>query len=203
MPPRLAGLAPLRGGVRDGTSLQPLARAGGMPRQAMPASGSPHPAADPFPADSFTAELLALAPRLRAFLRRLSGADVDDLAQETWARAWRSRASFDRDCGDLAAWLMRIAFRTYLDHRSKRSPDALGDRDVAGGESAQALATWRDEVEVALACLTPIERDIVLRFHRDRFPVAEIAIALRMPEGTVKSHLHRARVKLAERGRVM
>ncbi len=186
----------LRGGGRVGTSLQPSARAAGMPRQVMPASGPPNPAAD-----QFTADLLALAPRLRAFLRRLSGADVDDLAQETWARAWRSRASFDRDCGDLAAWLMRIAFRTYLDHRSKRSPDALGDRDVAGGLPAHVLATQRDEVEVALACLTPIERDIVLRFHRDRVPVAEIAGALRMPEGTVKSHLHRARVKLAERGR--
>lgn len=191
----------LRGAAASGTSLQPSARAAGMPRQAMPASGSSHPAADPFPVDPFTADLLALAPRLRAFLRRLSGADVDDLAQETWARAWRSRTSFDSDCGDLAAWLMRIAFRTYLDHRAKRRPDALGDRDVVGGLPAHVVATQRDEVEVALACLSTIERDIVLRFHRDRVPVAEIAGALRMPEGTVKSHLHRARVKLAERGR--
>ncbi len=166
----------------------------------MPASGHRHPAADAAPpGDAFTADLLALAPRLRAFLRRLSVVDVDDLAQETWARAWRSRASYRREHGDLAAWLMRIAFRTYLDHRARRRPEPLADADVIGGLPADVVTALRDEVDAALRCLSPIERDVVLRFHRDRTPVAEIAVALRMPEGTIKSHLHRARQRLARR----
>jgi RNA polymerase sigma-70 factor (ECF subfamily) len=48
-----------------------------------------------------------------------------------------------------------------------------------------------------LAGLEPIERTVLLCFHRDGRPVAAIARELRLPVGTVKSHLSRGRSRLA------
>jgi DNA-directed RNA polymerase specialized sigma24 family protein len=49
-----------------------------------------------------------------------------------------------------------------------------------------------------LAVLRPLEREVLLRFHQNMESVREIALATDMPEGTVKSHLSRARRRLAE-----
>ena len=70
--------------------------------------------------DAFGRILVAMQPRLRAFLGNLSRSDAEDLVQETIARAWRSRTTFDPDRGTPEAWLLRIAFRAFLDHRDAR-----------------------------------------------------------------------------------
>ena len=144
-----------------------------------------------------------LAPRIRAFLRRLcgSGTDVDDLLQDVMERAIRYRHSFDPANGTLESWLLKTAFRRFLDHREKtgKQPQTNAEVDRAGPD-VDAI-DLRDQVGHALRQLTPIEQDIVLRFHHRRETIVEIAAALSMPEGTVKSHLHRARRKLAEADR--
>ena len=58
----------------------------------------------------------------------------------------------------------------------------------------------RDLVGHLLRKLSPLEQDIVLRFHHRRETLAEIAQGLNMPVNTVKSHLHRARRKLGSGG---
>jgi len=78
--------------------------------------------------DAFGGQLLQLTGQLRAFLSRLQSggkafhSSLDDLAQETLARAWRSRASYEERRGTLIAWLLRIAFTVYLDHRAVPPP---------------------------------------------------------------------------------
>ena len=51
-------------------------------------------------------------------------------------------------------------------------------------------------IDVALRSLTPLQREIFLLFHQQNWPITDIAIHLHMPEGTVKSHLHRARKRM-------
>jgi len=79
---------------------------------------------------------------------------------------------------------------------------ALGDDEGALAAPPAAEAGVGESVEALLMPLAAVERDVLLRFHRDGRSVREIARALGMPEGTVKSHLHRARRRLAELARV-
>jgi DNA-directed RNA polymerase specialized sigma24 family protein len=79
----------------------------------------------------------------------------------------------------------RARLETELDASTLPARDAA-DRLAEGEQLERALA--------------PLERDIVLRFHGRGDSVREIARALHMPEGTVKSHQHRSRRKLAGLG---
>jgi RNA polymerase sigma-70 factor (ECF subfamily) len=144
--------------------------------------------------------LRAEAPRLRAFVASLlgrTGADADDVAQEALTRAWRYRRAFDGR-RELGPWLRTAALRVFLDHRERlqRAPETLESEPAA---PERDLLVSREEIDRLLEPLSSVERDVVLRFHRRCESIAEIASRLRMPEGTVKSHLHRARRKLAER----
>lgn len=151
-------------------------------------------------ADGFEQALLGELPRVRALLVRLAGArgDADDLVQEVWLRAQRYRAAFDPR-GSLSGWLAQTAYRVFLDDRARRlrAPAPAGDASEAWLARPAPDPAEREHVERLLAALRPVERDVLLRFHRDRASLLEIAAALAMPEGTVKSHLHRARRKLA------
>jgi RNA polymerase sigma-70 factor (ECF subfamily) len=53
-------------------------------------------------------------------------------------------------------------------------------------------------VQVGLSSLGEIQREIILLFHQQSWSISDIARYLQMPEGTVKSHLHRARRKMRE-----
>ena len=77
---------------------------------------------------TFTAMLEQATPHLRTFARRLCGnaADADDVLQESLAKAWRHRQSFqpERDSNLDAdqpgrAWLQRLTFRVFCDFRTR------------------------------------------------------------------------------------
>jgi RNA polymerase sigma-70 factor, ECF subfamily len=152
-------------------------------------------------------DLVAELPELRAFLRRVAAgaarSEVEDMVQEVMARALRYRESFDGS-RELGPWLRGTALRVLLDHRAKlaRAPTALGEHEEASAEASADEVGERmerlDSIERALERLSEVEREIVVRFHGRDESIREIAAALALPEGTVKSHLHRARRKLAE-----
>ncbi len=56
----------------------------------------------------------------------------------------------------------------------------------------------RDDLQRALSGLSPEQREILILFHQQDWPIWLIAQHLNMPEGTVKSHLHRGRRRLRE-----
>jgi RNA polymerase sigma-70 factor (ECF subfamily) len=148
--------------------------------------------------EGFPERVAGALPRVRAFLARLLGPDdaVEDLTQEVFVRAIRSQGSF-RENGSLSGWLLRTAFRLALDHRDRRrrAPGAL-ETEPASGRARASAAEGREELARALDPLSPVERDVLLRFHQRGESIREIARALALPEGTVKSHLHRARRRL-------
>ena len=150
--------------------------------------------------DALQNQIVAHVPRLRAFLRKLSGSaqDAEDLVQDTLERSLRYRQTFDGR-GSLPGWLMKTAFRCYLDLRNRRhrEPRSLEDANLVIGPRPSPVEA-RDLVRHLLGRLSPIEQDIVLRFHHRQETLAEISQTLSMSLNTVKSHLHRARRKLTE-----
>jgi RNA polymerase sigma-70 factor (ECF subfamily) len=148
--------------------------------------------------DPFAGRLAAETPRLRSHAARLMpSTDVDDLVQETLARAWRYRSAFDAD-KELGPWLRATATRVAIDLRARRGREpVVGELEEEPVAQAPSAADEHEHVDALLARLDAIERDVLVRFHRLGQSVAEIATALALPVGTVKSHLHRARRKLS------
>lgn len=153
--------------------------------------------------DPLEERLVGEIPALRAFLLRLAGSparrhEVDDLVQETLARALRYRGSFDPERSP-GPWLRATALRLWIDRgRPARAEHEPLEGETAAEERGDALER-RDSVRRVLAALEGAEREVLVRFHGRGESIRAIASALGLPEGTVKSHLHRARRRLAER----
>lgn len=150
--------------------------------------------------EAFARLLQEQRPHLVAQLRRVCGAEAEDVVQETFAKVWRLRGSFDAR-HDGAGWLVRAAFHTLSDQRARRQRQRDADAAVARNtctDQADVLAD-RDEVARCLAELTPLERDLLVGFHGDGLSLRELAERHGMPLNTVKSHLHRARRRLTDR----
>jgi RNA polymerase sigma-70 factor (ECF subfamily) len=152
--------------------------------------------------DPFASRLAAETPRLKSYAARLMPSmEVDDLVQETLTRAWRYRSAFDAE-KELGPWLRTTALRLALDSRARRGrePSTISLEEEPAAR-APVASEEQEDVDRLLARLDAVERDVLVRFHRLGHSVDEIATALHLPAGTVKSHLHRARRKLASRSR--
>lgn len=148
--------------------------------------------------NAFAALLQQQRPRLLQFLRRLCGADAEDVLQETMAKVWRLRGSHDSTQNG-AAWLMRAAFHTLCDHRARQRQQP-GHADPGFEPAAPAVhcpLELREEVTRCLQTLPPIERELLVGFHGHGLSLRELGERHRLPLNTIKSHLHRARARLA------
>lgn len=143
---------------------------------------------------------------VRALLRRLTGGQwalTDDLAQETFLRAWQSLPRF-RSEARFGTWVYRIAYNTYLMHvRSAKSTVPAGGVDTgdAGDESIASTGTdlvAQGEVQRMLMRLSPPERAAIIQCYYLGLNHEEAATVLNCPLGTVKSHLRRALAKLRD-----
>nr|HEX4317503.1 sigma-70 family RNA polymerase sigma factor [Kofleriaceae bacterium] len=134
--------------------------------------------------------------------RRAQAAVVDDLAQATFVGVWRALPRF-RDDGParLSTWVLAIAARTAL---KARRDDRVGDDVVmealpAGGASPAQRADARafaDALAGAVDRLAPAYRAAFVLHAYHELDHAEIARALDVEVGTVKSRLARAREAL-------
>jgi RNA polymerase sigma-70 factor (ECF subfamily) len=131
---------------------------------------------------------------------------ADDLAQDVFLRVHRGLPSF-RGESSLATWLFRIARNVCSEVRDRRqfeqSLDAL-DADArpriqpAARDHAFAELELRDRLDKALAQLPPAARFLVAAHYLGGRKYEELAAALDMPLGTVKTHLYRAKQRLRE-----
>ena len=137
--------------------------------------------------------------QLRGFLRRLTkgnAALADDLAQETFLEAWKKRAQF-AGRGTFAGWLLRIAWTRFLMEARRRKLEPLEDGDDIGDAgAAQTALETRLDLERAFAHLSAGERASLTLCFALGFSNDEAADILRMPPGTLKSHVSRGREKL-------
>ena len=138
--------------------------------------------------------------------RMLSGrgrATIEDIAQETFLAVFRRLAQFDtRGSAKLSTWILTIAARRAIDELRKQRPVLLAEPERAS-ESRADDRTQRRElaavIEAALRELSPELRAAFLLREYHGLDYAEIARALQIDLGTVKSRLSRARSGLRER----
>jgi RNA polymerase sigma-70 factor (ECF subfamily) len=145
--------------------------------------------------------------------------DAEDLVQETFLRAWRSRATFEGG-SFLRAWLYRIATNACLDSLRRRSrrvataesyadlpwlqpyPDRLLDEVAPSEEEPDAVVVARETIELAylavIQLLPPRQRAVLILRDVLGWSASETAQALQMSVAAANSALQRARATLAE-----
>ena len=137
---------------------------------------------------------------VRSLLRRMGaqGAEADDVAQDAFLQAFEKCADF-RGEGTFAAWVKRIAARLYLKRKARDAryvaevePD---EADVSPGPDRAGLV----DLDEALKALSEVERLCVSLCHGAGLSHPEIATAMNLPLGTVKSHVKRGLDKLRAR----
>ncbi|GII84155.1 DNA-directed RNA polymerase sigma-70 factor [Sphaerisporangium siamense] len=141
----------------------------------------------------------------RYVARRLGAQVADDIVAETFLAAFRRRGAFDTSFPQARPWLYGIATTLIARHRRQEErllralhrtgvdplPEAMADvveRRVAAQDRKRELAG-------ALASLSRGDRDVLLLVAWEDMSYEEVARALDIPLGTVRSRLHRARKK--------
>jgi RNA polymerase sigma-70 factor (ECF subfamily) len=128
---------------------------------------------------------------------------ANDCAQEAFIRAYRALGTFDQSL-PLHPWLLRIVTNTSLNyvqrwHAHEHPVEELPERAEPEELNPEALAVRREqigEVIAAMAALPARYRAALTLRHFHELSYDEIASALDLPLGTVKTHLHRARAAL-------
>ena len=150
--------------------------------------------------------------RVYGMCYRFTGNDgqAQDLTQEVFLRVFKNLRSFRAGEGSLITWLTRLTRNLLIDHyrRSKldRSTDSIEDQlpvleQTRGAESRTDSAVSRREaseiLQQGLQKLSPELRETLILRDLEGMEYREIAEALNVPEGTVKSRLNRGRADLA------
>ena len=138
---------------------------------------------------------------VRRFFLNLTCGDrelSDDLAQETFLKAYTNIASF-KNLSSFSTWLYRIAYNEFYDYlRSRKETDDLDTLQVDAQYSVrQEDIGQKMDLYRALAMLKDIERTCITLFYMEDQSIEKIAGITGCPAGTVKSHLSRAKDKMA------
>jgi len=133
-------------------------------------------------------------------VRYLPRTDAEDIAQETFVRAFVNREKIDPTRPPLP-WLFTIARRLCLDRLRKKSP-SLDEAPELGADTAaqpDAVLAAHEELgllQQGLASLPEGQREAVVLYHLEDMSYQEVAASLAVPVGTVMTWLHRGRAKL-------
>ena len=147
------------------------------------------------------------SPVRRFFLHQTLGDSQlsDDLAQDTFIKAYTNIASF-RGLASFQTWIMRIAYNVFYDYCRKMKNEKLEMSNVNvemkndSATQSSLLAppsSLKMDIYAALALLKPDERTCITLQLIDGYDIAAIAKITQLKEGTVKSHLSRGKEKLA------
>jgi RNA polymerase sigma-70 factor (ECF subfamily) len=157
--------------------------------------------------------------RIYSVCYRFTGSsdDADDLAQEVFIKVYRTLGSYAPEKGAFATWVMTMTRNLLVDHFRKSKQDRATDSLDAGlteeedsislGDKIQDQSPSADDriqrretqemVQKAIQKLSPELREAVILRDLQDMDYKEIAVALKVPEGTVKSRINRGRMELA------
>ena len=140
------------------------------------------------------------SPVRRFFLHQTLGDEElsDDLAQETFIKAYTHLASF-KNLSNFSTWLFRIAYNIFYDYiRNRKETSGLEDWEVdATYQTEQRRIGEEMDIYRGLSLLKEAERTCITLRYMEDLSVDKIANITGMPSGTVKSHLSRGKEKLA------
>jgi RNA polymerase sigma factor (sigma-70 family) len=157
--------------------------------------------------DAFKLLFEHFAPRVKGFLVKtgMSADAAEEIAQNTLLTVWRKAAQFDPSSAGAAAWIFTIARNLRIDAARRSARQARVSQPVAAddmsdaADSPETTLTRRDDVSRVAAALLRLseEQSTVIRmsFIEER-PHADIASALGIPLGTVKSRIRLAMIRL-------
>ena len=146
-----------------------------------------------------------------------SGDDAQDLTQEVFIKMYRTLKSYDTERGAFMTWVTTITRNLLVDHFRKSKQDRVTDsldgapsehedampiseqiRDTSLTPDARAQSREvKEAVHQALQKLSPDLREAVILRDLQDMDYKEIALVLKVPEGTVKSRINRGRAELA------
>ena len=146
-----------------------------------------------------------------------SGDDAEDLTQEVFIKVYRTISSYDLDKGSFQTWVTTMTRNLLVDHFRKSKQDratdsmdepmtseddglSLSDQIQYQGPSPDQRLQTREAQEMvqkALQKLSPELREAVILRDLQDMDYRDIASALKVPEGTVKSRINRGRTELA------
>ena len=146
-----------------------------------------------------------------------SSDDAQDLTQEVFIKMYRTLPSYDPTKGAFITWVTTITRNLLVDHFRKTKQDRMTDSmDTAASEheDAQPLSEQipdhspapdanvrsrevKETVHLALGKLSPELREALILRDLQDLDYREIALVLKVPEGTVKSRINRGRAELA------
>lgn len=163
--------------------------------------------------DSFGQLVTRYQERLFGTLVTMLGSveDARDVAQEAFVQAYQKLESF-RGQSAFYSWLFRIALNSSVDHhRRQRRPTVSIDaaREQTGAEptdlhpdTSPSFSIERTErqklVQMALSKLSPEYRQVLILKEMEDMKYEEIAAAVKIPVGTVRSRIHRGRAELKD-----
>jgi len=131
--------------------------------------------------------------------------DARDVSQEVFISAMRALRTFRED-SQLSTWFHRVTVNASLDLLRKRARtqttdlEAIGERasDAPSPETFAVASARAVEVKDALAQISDEHRTVLVLYDLQDLDYSEVAAALDIPVGTVKSRIHRARAEMAK-----
>jgi RNA polymerase sigma-70 factor, ECF subfamily len=140
-------------------------------------------------------------PVFRFCWRLVRSADAEDVAQDTFVRAFVHFERFDAE-RPVLPWLIAIARRLCLDLLRRRAVAAripampIDTVTMPGPEVEASMREQLQHLDRALADLDEGPREAIILFHIEQMSYRDIAAALEVPMGTVMTWLHRGRAQL-------
>lgn len=147
----------------------------------------------------FIAQVKVYQNALRSFLLALCGgrtADADDITQDTLYKAY---LSIDRyvDKGQFKAWLFKIAFNSFLNHKaSQKQYESIEQAKALVGDSSAENRIESQTLYLALSTLPPRERSAISLYYLNGYSIKEIAQITGSSVDAVKKQLSRGRERL-------
>lgn len=158
-------------------------------------------------ADAFEQLVVAYREQVFRLALRMCGseADADEVAQEAFLSAWKALPNF-RGESQFSTWLYQLTTHAAIDlmRREKRQIAAADITEVSAADPAPSpqqqaeQSEQREIVRDAILQLAPEQREVVVLRFMEELSYEEIGAVLKLPSGTVKSRLNRAKAQLKE-----
>jgi RNA polymerase sigma-70 factor, ECF subfamily len=139
-----------------------------------------------------------------------SDSEAQDLTQDVFLRIFKTIKTFRAEEGSFTTWMARLTRNLLIDNYRRKRQDRMTDslepqlpvlqEQLAGSSRPDGLVAGREareRLQIGLQKLSPELRETLILRDLEELEYREIAEILRIPEGTVKSRLNRARTELA------
>lgn len=140
----------------------------------------------------------AYAGSIHRTLRGMTGNEsiAEELTQEAFIKAWKGLPQFGFK-SSLKTWLFQVAInvgRDWLRGHKNRNSEPIDSASEESSSGKESLA-----VQEALLEIEDDARELLVLFYYEGMKQDELSLVLKVPQGTIKSRLHTARMKLKEK----